>query len=530
MDKKLSSLFGNLTKEETMLLAKRNDDLTTSINSETKNKIAKRINQKTNLNLEVQEKREIRKFKAKPLKAALIAAVVAVLLAVSAGASYKFIMPEGFFKDQEDIVFDSVYAVVDADNVGEDEFKTVQKTVKSNEYTITFEAIAKGKTIRPVDKKWEGIIPEKLYAIFTLKADDGQPIILNKINFSEIGVNVAIKGYDPSSSVTLGMEGKYFYEENGVLYFVCDITDAGLFADKELHISVFENYLADATILRMDENGDPYFVESYDGFKAMFDLALDKSLADNEKAEAYATENGFRTNTYYSWADEIIAKDEAFKQSGIDLSELIGDNEWKGSYNLQFGEVKMASEYLELQKNRTEEMNIFTCNALCDVIDENATEEFYAGLENFDYEGDDAEIPTEWIPTNGYTVTLSDGSKAEYLGDQFYIHFENNGDMKLIMVPCHNMVLEFDMTVDSVFNIITDFREREFGICGTYYKGAYIDKEITRPNVKKYLAATDETPDDFINYFSSEYETEEDAIFDLVIRFAYHSGVVQVIK
>lgn len=546
MNKKLISLFSNLSKEETMLLAKRNEDLSATINSETKEKIAKIINQKTNLNLEIDEKREVRKFKAKPFKAALFAAAVVALLAVSVGAAYHFVMPEGFFKDQGNIVFDSVYTIVDTDNAGKGEFKTVHKTVKSNEYTITFEAIAKGKISRIVyenpfslfgkspeeiaqAKKWEEIIPDKTYAIFTLKADDGQEILWNKItDISQIGFNVAIKGYDPGSC-TIGQNEQYYYEESGVLYYVCDITDAGLFADKELHVSVFGCHSPDGRILRMDENGDPYFVESYDGFKAMFDLNLDEALADSEKAKEYAKEHWFITNPDYSWADEIIAKDEAFEQSGIDLSEFIGDNKWRGSYELQFGEVKMANEYLELQKNRTEEMNIFTCRELYDTINKNATDEFFAGLENYDPEKpEDAQIPIEWLSSNGYTAKLSDGSKVVYLGDQFYIHYENNGDMKLIMVPCHNMVFEFDMTVFNVFNILIRFHENAG--CYNYNMGIYIDKEITRPSQKKDLAEVGATLEDTINALSSVYKTEEDAIFALANDFIYHNGIVQVVK
>ena len=56
----------------------------------------------------------------------------------------------------------------------------------------------------------------------------------------------------------------------------------------------------------------------------------------------------------YSESDKTIKMDEEFKNSGIDLSYAIGENEWKGSYPLQFGKIEYADEFKSLQKTRPE--------------------------------------------------------------------------------------------------------------------------------------------------------------------------------
>ena len=67
---------------------------------------------------------------------------------------------------------------------------------------------------------------------------------------------------------------------------------------------------------------------------------------DPEKAAEFRKGRVFVTDTDYSDADEIMRLDKEFEESGIDLSPYIGRNKWRGSYSLQFGEVRYAEIFL----------------------------------------------------------------------------------------------------------------------------------------------------------------------------------------
>ncbi len=242
------------------------------------------------------------------LRPLLIAALV-LLVAFSAAAAVRFFVPK---KLSEDLQLDlsSLQPVVDMQNAEPGSVRTVQKTQKTNGLVITFEAIAKGKSVFADVWKGEGTVQEEAtYAIFTIRREDGAPFYGNQDgkNFTlpyqapNFGYNLLLKGYSPNASALIDRHHIFQYEEGNVLYKAYDITDVLCFADKAPYIVINDGMAVTSDILRIDKNGDFYYDDNYKGIRALFDLNLDPALADPEKqAEVLARDPLF---TY----DEIVA-------------------------------------------------------------------------------------------------------------------------------------------------------------------------------------------------------------------------------
>ena len=256
------------------------------------------------------------KNKRTVLRPLLIAALV-LLVAFSAAAAVRFIVPK---KLSEDLQLDlsSLQPVVDMQNAEPGSVRTVQKTQKTNGLVITFEAIAKGKSVFADVWKGEGTVQEEAtYAIFTIRREDGAPFYGNQdgkgftlpYQAASFGYNLLLKGYSPNASALIDHHGIFNYEEGNVLYKAYDITDALCFADKAPYIVINDGMICSPDILRIDRNGDFYYADGYTGIRALFDLNLDPALADPEmQQEVLAKDPMF---TY----DEIVA---VFAKDGQD--------------------------------------------------------------------------------------------------------------------------------------------------------------------------------------------------------------------
>ncbi|MBR2316299.1 MAG: DUF4179 domain-containing protein, partial [Clostridia bacterium] len=307
INKKLENLFSELTEEEINAVNMSDIDTVCEIDAKTLSKISNQVQMKTGLRFSDTKKQNVFKCRRK-LKAVLIAAAMVVIFAVTTGAAYRFIVPKGL---EESIGFTSEYikTVIDNENVDEGSVQVLEKSVNANGYTVTFEAIAEGYVMRPEftdSLKYITHSVDKTYAIFTIRRDDGNKVFLNGnrgLDPSELDYIILMHGYAPSNAMF--EHGMGFYEDNNVLYIACDITDAYIFADKELSIAIVGQYFVDGTILRMNEQGDFYFVDTYDGIKAMYDLDIDDKHADPEAAKELIKNRHFTTEVPdYSGSDK----------------------------------------------------------------------------------------------------------------------------------------------------------------------------------------------------------------------------------
>ncbi len=559
-EKKLEEFFSELTEEEIRTIENSEIDTECYIAPVIYTEISAKVQAKTNsVFTQIPVVTAKRNKISKKLKTILIAAVIAIIFAIGTGAAYQFMLPEGLKKE---LALNDMHikTVIDMGKANEDNVKTVKKTVNSNGYTVNFEAIIDGYVILPEITKMlrgldttEEIREDRIYAAMTITRDDGKSVLEPDGDmpsciccdpFFNFNFTVAVKGYAPNSVMFTGTP--WHYEENNVLYYLCDITDTAKFADRDLSIILCgEKEGAYGTIVRMDENGEYYFVDTYDGMGAIFDFDLDDSLADPEAVAKDMAERPYCyvTDPDYTLADEMIEKDEAVKK--IDLSYAIGNHRWYGWYPLQFGDIPYAETFIELFANKSElaKTDIDTVNQVIEEASAVFEEAYLAEIEriagkpleelsddelnDLAFETEDARAGLEKVKADFLRerldfVGFEDGSEYCYIDGFAFLYIPAGSEYaQIVIVYGDRIVISLDCTADSLNNVLVN-RMNENAIPDDMYPYWYI-------------FGADE---DFAELFNEEdyesakkmYRNEQDAIINLITEFRYYDGTVEVIR
>ena len=243
-------------------------------------------------------------------KTLLVAAALVVFIAFSAFAVVKYALPKAMVDDLS----------LDANTVASD---AADKAVcKTNGLIFTLEGVTSGKL--PEGYTFNGVRPTDdgcTYAIVSIRSEDGKPFWYlddeKGYHADNFGFTILVNGYAPNSSMLMDLQhdGRYCYEDkdNNTLYWAYDITNALCFADRGVLLNVCNGMCSDVSILRINKDGGFYFEDSYPGIRVLFDLPLDPSLADSEKAVAWEQTGCF--NTY----EKIVS---LFAEQGIDYDTI----------------------------------------------------------------------------------------------------------------------------------------------------------------------------------------------------------------
>lgn len=557
IEKKLDTLFSGLTEEEVDTI--NNSQINTDCDLDPKiiSRISEKVQTKTGVYCKYNtDKKAEKSVVGRKLRKALIAAVIVLLFAVSAGAAYQFMLPEGLNKELG-LNEMHIKTVVDVEKADENSVRTVQKTVKSNGYTVNFEAIVDGYVILPEFTKFlrgidtaEEIREDRIYAVMTITRDDGKNVFFPEENIAcdccrmWPDFMVAVKGYAPNFITSMGTP--WIYEDGNVMYFLCDITDMAKFADRDLSLIIYNSeYVYEGMIARMDENGEYYLVDTYDDLGAIFDFDLDDSLADPEAVAKDMAERPFIyvTDPDYTLADEMIAKDEAVKKT--DLSYAIGNHRWHGWDPLQFGEIPYAETFIELFKNKSEleKTDPDTFRQMTEEASADFEEEYLAEIEriagkpfeeltddelnDLAFETEEARAELEKVKADFLRerldfVRLEDGSEYCYIDGFAFLYIPAGSEYaQVVIVYGDRIVISIDCTADNLNNIFIN-RMYENTFAADMY--AYW-----------YLFGIDE---DYSELFDEEnyksvtgiFRNEQDAIFSLINEFTYYNGTVEVIR
>jgi len=300
MDKRLHDAFSSLSIEELDLFLSA--DYETNAGGIESAEIGRRTLRKAGL-MPAGKESAMKKRKAnKHLKIWLVAAVLVILIVFSAVAAVKLMPPKEMIDDLS--LNPNALTAVEAGNPEQ----------HSNGLIFTLEGVTKGKL--PVGYTFNGVHPDAdcSYAIVSIRSEDGKPFWYTDDSKSyhadNFGFTILVNGFSPNSSMfktDVLHDGRYLYEdkENRVLYWAYDITNALCFADRGVLLQVCDGMCSGPEELRIDQNGDFYFEESYPGIRVIFDLKLDPALADHEKAAAWEKDACF--NTY----DDMVARYQA---------------------------------------------------------------------------------------------------------------------------------------------------------------------------------------------------------------------------
>jgi len=176
--------------------------------------------------------------------------------------------------------------------MGSETAVNINASVTSGDYIFTFLAVASGKDISDGQYFKDGELRnDRTYAVLAIQYTDGTPFDTHNDAYLDTSffVSPLIKGTNPAMVNIMSMGGGYSETVvDGVLYRIVECDNVEIFADRGLYFVVCTGtfYNRDAFIWN-EQTGDIEANPNFNGSSAVFDLPLDKKLADPVKAEQY---------------------------------------------------------------------------------------------------------------------------------------------------------------------------------------------------------------------------------------------------
>ncbi len=236
---------------------------------------------------ELKERNQIKHKYRKTLSAGLLAAVLLLVLSLSAYAAVHIYSPKQVAENLGDQLLADAFESKGAIQVNQ--------SVDSGNYRFTLHGLVSGAGLSSFKHSNEDIYPERTYAVVSITRQDGNP--MPKTSDSEYGedsffISPLIKGQKPWQVNIASMNGAYSETViDGIMYRIIECDQVELFADRGVYLAISSGtkfYSNEA--FRYDEiSGEIQVREEYPG-SALFDLPLDTAKADHAKAEAYLKE------------------------------------------------------------------------------------------------------------------------------------------------------------------------------------------------------------------------------------------------
>ena len=243
--------------------------------NQTKDKMLKSIKSQIE-NSHLKEKEKIIMIK----KIIIIAACITLACVSTAFAAYKYLSAE----QVADKLGDNKLAAIFNDKL--DIFNQQSKTI--GDYKATIIDITSGKNISNFKSSSCDINSERTYAVVAVEKADG-----TEMNYDdEILVTPLIEGFEPWKYNIFTMNGGYCANIiDGVLYRIIEFDNIEYFADRNIYLAVLNNGFYDINAYNYDiKTGLIIRNNNYEGTNILFNLDIDKSKANPQKAEEYIKE------------------------------------------------------------------------------------------------------------------------------------------------------------------------------------------------------------------------------------------------
>ena len=161
----------------------------------------------------------------------------------------------------------------------------INSSVASGDYVFTLLAVMNGKDITNSPLFSENVQDDRIYAAIAVQYVDGKPMSGDESFFA----SPLVKGLKPWQVNAATMNGGYMEKViDGVLYRIVDCDDVSVFADRGLYFAICTDLFLNSDTFAYDDNtGEVSVNPDYKGASAVFELPMDKSMSDKEKAEQY---------------------------------------------------------------------------------------------------------------------------------------------------------------------------------------------------------------------------------------------------
>lgn len=221
---------------------------------------------------------------------------------------------------------------------------------KSGPYEVTLLGVLTGEKLDEEFCRELGITQqEKTYAAVAIAKTDGSS--MQEEEGTKFFISPLIEGLDPAqyNIITMNMSGSGISWSviNGIMYYIVDCDDITCFADRKVYLAVLDQTFYSQEAYAYDEStGSISSRDSYNGMNLLFELPLDKALADTQRAgqylqkleESWQQENadsGAGTEEYMS-AEEVLEKGSLREDS---IKEITQNDAGEWHYEYDFGSI-----------------------------------------------------------------------------------------------------------------------------------------------------------------------------------------------
>ncbi|MEA5083777.1 MAG: DUF4179 domain-containing protein [Lachnospiraceae bacterium] len=214
-----------------------------------------------------------------------VAAISLLFVTTTAFAAWHFLKPSEVakkFGDQKlSTAFDGETSV------------DINETCTSGKFTFTLLAIMSGKDITDHQSYSNGdILSDRTYAVVAIAKADGQPMpttMDEEYGNPSFYVSPYIKGLKPWQVNANTMNGGYSETVvDGIMYRMVECDEVTMFADKGVYLGINTGSFFDSeAFIYNEQTGELKVNPDYDGSSAVFNLPIDKELADTDKAKQY---------------------------------------------------------------------------------------------------------------------------------------------------------------------------------------------------------------------------------------------------
>ncbi|MFB9273806.1 hypothetical protein [Cohnella cellulosilytica] len=233
----------------------------------------------------LREHRQMKPKYKKRLSVGLLAAVLLLVLSVSAYAATQLFSPKQVAERLGDRLLAEAFESDDA--------IAIDQSTASGDYRFTLHGLVSGAGLREFPQSSEEIYPDRTYAVVSIARQDGKP--MPDTADPEYGkdpffVSPLIKGQRPWQVNIFTMNGGYGETVmDGVTYRIIECDQVEMFADRGVYLAISSGspFYSNEAFAYDEATGEIRAREDYSGSSVLFDLPIDLSKADPGKAEAY---------------------------------------------------------------------------------------------------------------------------------------------------------------------------------------------------------------------------------------------------
>lgn len=229
-----------------------------------------------------------RKFMRKGAAAA-VAAALAAAGSMTAFAAWQYRSASQVAEELGEEGLPQVFEEQAADNSDSND-KTVYESQSFGGYKVVLLGMVSGKDLSAHERMAGGTIhSDRTYLAVAVSREDGRPVDAEAEDFF---VSPLIGSLNPKDNNVLVWAGNYGqYVKDGILYRLTECDNIEYFADQNLYVCVTDTTFYQKGLYDWREaEGEIVRNDGYEGLNALFELQIDPSRADPEKAENFLKE------------------------------------------------------------------------------------------------------------------------------------------------------------------------------------------------------------------------------------------------